>query len=201
MRLVRAMLLISAVSLAISAWSQTGTSTIRGVVTDQSERVVPGATVLLTNTANNAVRTATTTENGAFVFDLITPSDYRIEVEAKGFKKKVIGSVKALIGKQTESNIELEVGASTEVVEVQASAQDAVINTQDATLGNNFESLQITQLPLEARNITDLLTLQPGATREGYVTGARADQSNIASASAVLPTRNSSPARLFRAIG
>ncbi len=179
MRLVRAMLLISAVSLAISAWSQTGTSTIRGVVTDQSERVVPGATVLLTNTANNAVRTATTTENGAFVFDLITPSDYRIEVEAKGFKKKVIGSVKALIGKQTESNIELEVGASTEVVEVQASAQDAVINTQDATLGNNFESLQITQLPLEARNITDLLTLQPGATREGYVTGARADQSNM----------------------
>ena len=54
-----------------------------------------------------------------------------------------------------------------------------MINTQDATLGNNFESLQITQLPLESRNIVDLLTLQPGSTREGYVTGARADQSNI----------------------
>ena len=122
MGLVRAVLLISVVSLAITAWSQTGTSTIRGVVSDQQGRVLPNAKVTLTNTANNGVRTATTTENGAFVFDLITPGDYRIEAEAKGFKKKVIGSVKALIGKQTESNVELEVGASTEIVEVQASS-------------------------------------------------------------------------------
>jgi hypothetical protein len=114
-----------------------------------------------------------------FVFDLITPADYRIEVNAKGFKKQAIANVKALIGKQTESNVQLEVGTSTEVVEVQASAQEAMINTQDATLGNNFESLQITQLPLEARNLVDLLSLQPGSTREGYVTGARADQSNV----------------------
>jgi len=180
MGLVRKVLFVCAVSLlTLASWCQTGTSTIRGVVTDQQGRVVPGATVSLTNTATNAVRNATTNENGAFVFDLITPADYRLEVETKGFKKKVVGNVKALIGKQTETNVQLEVGTSTEIVEVQASAQEAVINTQDATLGNNFESLQITQLPLEARNIVDLLTLQPGSTREGYVTGARADQSNI----------------------
>ena len=53
------------------------------------------------------------------------------------------------------------------------------MNTEDATLGNNFVSEQITQLPLEAKNIVDLLSLQPGATREGYVTGSRADQSNV----------------------
>src|SRR5947208_1639190 len=53
------------------------------------------------------------------------------------------------------------------------------MNTSDATLGNNFISEQITQLPLEARNLVDLLSLQPGSTREGYVTGARADQSNV----------------------
>ena len=53
------------------------------------------------------------------------------------------------------------------------------MNTEDASLGNNFVSAQITQLPLEAKNIVDLLSLQPGATREGYVTGARADQSNV----------------------
>ena len=110
---------------------------------------------------------------------MITPSTYRLEVEAKGFKKKVVANVNALIGKQTEANVELEVGAATEIVEVRASAQEAIINTQDATLGNNFESIQITQLPLEARNIVDLLSLQPGSTREGYTTGARADQSNV----------------------
>lgn len=180
MRLTRAVLLASAVTLAtLAAWGQTGTSTIRGVVTDEQGRVVPEATVTLTNVATNAVRTTKTTDTGAYVFDLITPADYRLEVEAKGFKKKLVGSVKALIGKQTENDVQLEVGATTEVVEVQASAQEAVINTQDATLGNNFESMQITQLPLEARNVVDLLSLQPGATREGYVTGARADQANV----------------------
>jgi hypothetical protein len=172
-------LLFCIVGLGTSLWSQTGTSTIRGAVTDPSGRVVAGAAVKLTNVATNAVRTSKTGDTGTFVFDLITPADYRLEVEAKGFRKGVVDNVKALIGKQTETNVQLEVGASTEVVEVQASGQEAIINTQDATLGNNFVSLQITQLPLEARNLVDLLSLQPGSTREGYVTGARADQSNV----------------------
>src|SRR5207245_5949707 len=53
------------------------------------------------------------------------------------------------------------------------------INTQDASLGNVMETSQISQLPLEGRNLVDLLSLQPGSTREGYVTGSRADQSNV----------------------
>ena len=180
MRPVRAVVvLLTVVSLGISIWGQTGTSEVRGTVTDPHGRVVVGATVTLTNIATNATRSTKTTDSGAYIFDLITPAEYRLEVDAKGFKKNIVGSVKALIGKPTENNVRLEVGASTEVVEVQATAQDAVINTQDATLGNNFESLQITQLPLEARNLVDLLSLQPGSTREGYVTGARADQSNV----------------------
>ncbi|HYU46821.1 MAG TPA: carboxypeptidase-like regulatory domain-containing protein, partial [Terriglobales bacterium] len=160
-------------------WSQTGTSTVRGTVTDQNKRVVAGATVTLTNVGTNSVRTTKTGDTGSYVFDLITPADYRLEVEAKGFKKKAVANVNALIGKQTETNVELEVGATTQIVEVRASGQEAIVNTQDATLGNNFESIQITQLPLEARDVRDLLSLQPGSTREGYVTGARADQSNV----------------------
>src|SRR5947208_7156013 len=53
------------------------------------------------------------------------------------------------------------------------------MNTSDGALGNNVISEQITQLPLEARNLVDLLSLQPGTTQEGYVTGSRADQSNV----------------------
>ncbi len=173
-----------AVLLLVVAWNvplccQTGTSTIRGSVTDPEGRVVVGATVTLVNVATNATRNTQSNEAGAYVFDLITPAEYRLEVEAKGFRKKVVNNVEALIGKQTESNIQLDVGATTEVVEVKASSQQAIINTQDASLGNVLVSTQITQLPLEARNVVDLLSLQPGSTREGYVTGARADQSNI----------------------
>jgi hypothetical protein len=180
MRLNKVVLFLTAlVSFSLLSWSQNGTSTIRGTVTDAQGRVVAGAMITLTNIGNNAMRTTKTTEAGAYVFDLITPSDYRVEVDAKGFRKKLVDNVKALIGKPTEANIQVEVGTSTEVIEVQASAAEAIINTQDATLGNNFESIQITQLPLEARSLVDLLSLQPGATREGYVTGARADQSNV----------------------
>jgi len=164
---------------AAFSWSQTGTSTVRGTITDPQGRVVPGATLTLTNVETNAVRTTKSNDTGSYVFDLIAPAEYRLEVVAKGFKKQVVDKGEALIGKPTETDVVLGVGAATETVEVVSSAQQALINTQDATLGNTFDSLQITQLPLEARNLVDLLSLQPGSTREGYVTGARADQSNV----------------------
>jgi len=166
-------------SLTVLTWSQTGTSTVRGTVTDPQGRVVAGAEVTLTNLGSNAARTMKTSDSGGYNFDLITPGAYRLDITAKGFKKQTVDNVQALIGKASEASIQLEVGAATEVVEVQASAAGFLINTQDASLGNNFVSEQITQLPLEAKNVIDLLSLQPGATREGYVNGARADQSNV----------------------
>ncbi|MGZ5141896.1 MAG: carboxypeptidase-like regulatory domain-containing protein, partial [Burkholderiales bacterium] len=117
-------------------WSQTGTSTIRGLITDPEGRVVVGASVILTNVATNAARATQSNDIGVYVFDLITPADYRIEVEARGFRTKIVNNVEALIGKQTETNIKLDVGAANEIVEVRASAQEALINTQDASLGN-----------------------------------------------------------------
>src|SRR5438067_1611035 len=179
MRSLRSVALLSLILAASLSWSQTGTSTISGTVTDPSGGVVPGATITLTNTQTNAVRTTKSTDSGTYTFDLITPAKYRVEAEAKGFKKKVVDNVTALIGKPTEANVALEVGSAREVVEVTASSQEALINTQDATLGNNFNAIQITHLPLEARSVVDLLSLQPGSTREGYVTGARSDQSNV----------------------
>jgi hypothetical protein len=160
-------------------WAQTGTSNIRGTVTDTQGRVVVGAAVTITNQATNATRNVTTNETGGYSFDLITPGEYRLEVENTGFKKQSVSKVHALVGKPTEINVQLEVGAANEIVEVQASSQAFLANTQDASLGNNFVTEQITQLPLEGRNLGDLLSLQPGATKEGYVTGARADQANV----------------------
>lgn len=178
-RLGIAAAIIAILCLAVGAHGQTGTSGVVGTVTDQQGKAVPGAKVTLLNLANNTSRSTETNSSGGYTFDLITPGQYQIEVEAKGFNKAVINNVAALIGKQTETNVELRVGAVSETVEVSISAQSAVINTQDASLGSVIENNQITQLPLEGRNLVDLLSLQPGATREGYVTGARADQSNV----------------------
>ena len=177
MRCMKAVLFV--VLFGALSWAQTGTSTIRGTVTDPQGSLVPNATIKLINTETNAVRTTRSTDTGTYVFDLITPATYRLEVEAQGFKKKATENVQALIGKATEENVVLEVGTISEVVEVTSNASETMINTQDASLGNVFGALQITQLPLEARSLVDLLSLQPGSTREGYVTGARADQSNV----------------------
>jgi len=92
---------------------------------------------------------------------LLPPGDYRLEVDAKGFSKQVLDNVR---GPDRETNRDqrwFERGRVSETVEVSISAQAALINTQDASLGNNFESSQITQLPLEGRNVVDLLSLQP----------------------------------------
>jgi hypothetical protein len=141
--------------------------------------VAPGVplagSATLTNAATNTKRSMQTTDTGAYAFDLITPGDYRLEVEAKGFNKSVVDNVRASIGKQTEKNVQLSVGAVSQVVEVMASLQDAVINTQDASLGNVLTDSDF----CPTASLVDLLSLQPGATQEGYVTGARADQSNV----------------------
>lgn len=163
----------------VTAMGQSGTSSINGTVTDPQGNIVTGATVTLTSEDKSFSRTQQTEGSGAFIFTLLAPGVYRLEVEAQGFKKTVITNIRALVDKPTDLKVALEIGSVTEIVNVTTGAGDVLLNTQDATLGNNFVSQQITQLPLEARNPISLLTLQPGVTRAGNVTGARSDQSNI----------------------
>lgn len=160
------------------AWGQAGTSTVRGEITDPQGKQVGGAVVTIKNVNTGFARTQTTNPAGTFSFELIPPGDYSVEVEAKGFKKAV-RSVTALVGSAVDADVKLEIGSVGETVQVEATAATVAVNTEDATLGNNFQNQQITQLPLESRNILNLLTLQPGVTPTGYVSGARNDQSNI----------------------
>jgi hypothetical protein len=179
-RRVAALLAALVLPLLFSAAAHAqNTSSVRGTVTDAQGNLVAGATVTLTNIDTNAARTATTSGDGGYAFELIQPGSYRLEAEAAGFKKGVVTDVRALVAKATEINVALEVGAVTESVTVSAGAGEVLLNRQDATLGNNFVSQQIQQLPLEARNVASLLTLQPGVTRSGYVAGARSDQANV----------------------
>jgi hypothetical protein len=164
---------------SITAFAQQGTSTVRGTVKDPQGNVIAGAAVTLTNLGTSVLRTTTSSENGTYSFDFVQVGDYRLEVEAKGFKKAVITEVHALVAKATPVDVHLEIGNVSESVTVVAGSAEALINRDDATLGNNFVNKQITQLPLEARNVVSLLTLQPGVTRDGYVAGARSDQSNV----------------------
>jgi hypothetical protein len=179
-RLSRAMtVLLCAVLLSGGVLAQVGTSSIHGTVLDPEGKAVAGATVTLVNMVTNASRTTQTNEQGAYTFDLIQPGSYRVEAEFKGFKKAGVSDVRALVDKHTTIDIQLEVGNLTETVSVSAGAGDVLINNTDATIGNNFVSQQIIQLPLESRNVVQLLSLQPAVTPDGSVSGSRADQANV----------------------
>jgi hypothetical protein len=170
-------LVSSLLFLVNDAKAQSGTSTIRGEVSDPQGKVISGAEVTIKSPNTGITRTQTTNSAGGFSFELIPPGDYVMEVQASGFKKTV-QSVSALVGSAISVDVRLEIGQVDQVVHVEATGT-AALNTEDATLGNNFDNHQISQLPLESRDVLNLLTLQPGVTPTGYVSGARSDQSNI----------------------
>lgn len=161
------------------AIGQSGTSGVTGSVVDQTGAVVPGATVRLLNPATGLTRTTTTNDNGRFNFVSIQPATYKVEVESKGFKKLVNSNVQALVDLPTDLKLTLEPGDVSAVVDVTVGSIESITNTQDASVGNNFVPQQIEQLPTDLRNVNDLLALQPGVTRDGYVAGGRSDQANI----------------------
>jgi hypothetical protein len=164
---------------ALTTFAQGGTSTVRGTVKDPQGNVVAGANVKLINVTTNATRSITTSADGLFSFEAVQVGDYKIEVEASGFKKAVLTDIHALIASPVTLDVQLEIGNIAESVTVSTSSAELLVNREDATLGSNFVNKQITQLPLEARSVPNLLTLQTAATRDGYIAGARADQSNV----------------------
>jgi hypothetical protein len=189
----RAVVLLFGFCLAFSVllWSQSGTTSLRGTVTDKSGAAIANARVTLSNPERGFERMTTSGPTGEYEFIQLPPSSYRLAVEMTGFSKYEQKNVQLLVDVPATIKVVLNVGALTETVEV--SAEGAVINTTDASLGNAFNELQIKELPMEGRNVPDLLTLQNGVTytgnrtdinknddtRNGAVNGARSDQSNI----------------------
>src|SRR5437868_9030437 len=163
----------------ISSFGQSGSSSVRGVVKDPQGNAVAGATVTLASSERNFTRTQTTNTDGGYLFKPIPPGTYRLEVEMKGFKKALIGSLQAQVDTPADIDVQLEVGSVSETVNITSADAEAPINTTDATIGNTFDSRRISELPLNARNVVGLLSLQPGVTQSGYVNGGRADQANV----------------------
>jgi hypothetical protein len=170
-------------------WGQATTS-VRGTVTDPSGSAVVGANVNLANAETKTERTAATGDQGEYHFLLVPPGTYTLSVTSTGFRRYEQKDLALLVNTPATINVQLKIGASAEVVTVTSEAP--AINTVDASLGNSFDEKQVLQLPLEGRNVPDLLSLQAGVaytgnripdkdqdTRNGAVNGARSDQSNV----------------------
>lgn len=173
-----------------SAWAQTGTTSLHGSVADKTGAVVIGAKVSLTNAQQGLHRETITSDAGEYDFLALPPGNYALVVEMTGFRRYEQKNLQLLVNLPTTANAVLEIGTTSETIEV--SAQTETLNATDASIGNAFSENQVKELPLEGRNVPDLLSLQPGVaytnnrpdvptwdTRNGAVNGARSDQSNV----------------------
>lgn len=131
----------------------------------------------LQNLDNGASRQTVTNETGEYVFPQLPPGNYQVRVEKPGFSTVTKTGIALRVNTPATLDLVLEIGKCEEVVNVMADV--AAINTEDASVGNAFSERQIRQLPLQTRNVVELLSLQPGVTTNGEVVGARRDQNNI----------------------
>ena len=185
-RMLVGMFAVAAICSSLNA--QTATTALRGSVTDPSGAVVAGAVIDLESSATGQQTTRRTDGRGEYVFSPIDPGEYLIKVVAAGFADQS-KQAEILVNQPATINFALGIKASATTVDVSGTAQ--TLNVTDATIGNAVGNQTIEALPMEGRNVPDLLSIQPGVlylgrvinqnndSRSGAVAGARSDQSNV----------------------
>jgi hypothetical protein len=154
--------LLLLVLMAIPASAQEAGS-ILGVIKDSSGGVVPNAKVTVTDTATGNARTIQTGSDGAYRVPGLRPGLYSLKVEAQGFQTQTQTGLTLNVAQQLVSNATLQVGAATQ--EVTVTGEAPVINTTTSSVGGLVNDQQISELPLNGRNYTDLTLLQPGVAQ------------------------------------
>jgi hypothetical protein len=161
-RLFLCLLVLSAGLLTQSplvAQTTVSQGSIQGTVTDPSGAVVPGASIIITNKATGQVVKVTSTNSGSYSSGALLPAVYMVRVEAKGFHTTEV-SITVQVAVTSPGNVKLEVGESSQVVEVQASSIQ--VNTEQSTVQGVITGDQIDKLPVDGRNFLDLAQLEPG---------------------------------------
>ncbi len=148
---------------SLSAVAQTTGGRVLGTLTDQSGAAVAGATVIITDVQRGTTRTITTDESGAYTAPNLQPGNYKIHVEAKGFKSVDRPNVQIEVATDVRADFVLQPGQVSEVVTI--SEEVPLINTTSATLGGTLSNKEINDLPLNGRNYENLLQLRPGVMR------------------------------------
>src|ERR1044071_4829379 len=143
------------------AAAQTITASIAGTTSDPSGAAVPNASVTATNTETNVQTTSTTNAEGIYSFPFLRVGSYTITMEAKGFKKSVIGPFPVEANQIARIDVKLELGDTSVTVEV--SAVGPLLQTETQATGDTLTSTKLTSLPLNGRNFASLTLLIPGA--------------------------------------
>jgi hypothetical protein len=150
---------------AAAASAQLSTAELSGRVTDTSGAVLPGVTVTMTQTDTQATRTATTDADGTYVLSNLPTGPYRLEVALQGFRSYVQNGIVLQVGATPTINVSLELGNVAETITVEGAAP--LIDVKSSGIKDVVENERIVELPLQGRQVTDLIVLAGGAVNTG----------------------------------
>src|SRR6266571_4705149 len=147
-----------------SAWAQ-ATAQISGSIKDQSAAVLPGVEVTVTQTDTGLTRNVVTNETGSYSFTSLPVGPYRLEAALPGFRTYVQTGIVLTVSANAVVNVLLQVGQVAETVEVQANA--ALVETRSTGISQLIDNVRVLELPLNARQVTELILLSGAAIAGG----------------------------------
>jgi len=169
-KLLRALFALTLLVACLAASSmplqaQTFYGSVVGNVADSNGAVVPNARILLINLGTSERRTLETDTDGNFKFVNLVPGNYRVELEKAGFKRLTREPVVVEVQSAVRLDLTLQIGDVTQVVEV--TAQTPLIQPETTSLGQIVDSRKVQEMPLNGRNVLNLVSLVPGVVPQG----------------------------------
>jgi hypothetical protein len=153
----------------VQVQAQTFFGSVVGTVTDATGAIIPEAKVTIINNGTNEKKMGKSDAGGNYRFMSLVPANYKIEVEKESFKRFVRPSVTVAVEASERVDVTLEVGAATETVQVTTEAPQ--LNTESGSLGTEVEATRVAQMPLNGRNVMNLVALVPGVIPQGSTMG------------------------------
>ena len=153
-------LLLSIIS-ACCILAQTPTGSVSGSVADGSGAQIANAAVRIINNATNESRTVNTSSTGSYVFPSVAAGEYSLDAQSVGFQSQRRTGITLNVNQNARVDFILQIGSVKDVVEVKGNAP--LVDTMDVQVGETVDQDRIENLPLNGRNVYDLIGLMPGA--------------------------------------
>jgi hypothetical protein len=150
---------------SLSLYGQSTFGTVDGTVADPSGAAIADAKVTLTNTGTQEKHSQNTGDSGLYQFVNVEPGQYRLDIEKAGFKHFARTNVVVQVQQGTHIDAALTVGQVSEMVEV--TAETPLLQAETSSLGQVIEERKANELPLNGRNIFNLITVSPGVVAQG----------------------------------
>jgi hypothetical protein len=155
--------------MSLPLMAQSSYGSVVGTVVDNSQASVAGADVVLVNTGTSERRTMQTDASGNYQFVNLVPGTYRVDIERQGFKHLTRDSIQVEVQSISRIDATLQVGDVGQTVEV--TEQTPLLQTENASVGQVVQGREVTEMPLNGRNVMNLIALAAGVVPQGQALG------------------------------